>query len=440
LGALGPGDFARLISPFAPFEPNPVVAVAVSGGADSMALTLLAAQWASARKGRAIALTVDHGLRPESGPEARSVGRWLRARGIAHRILTWTGPKPRTGIQAAAREARYRLLRGWCRRHHVLHVLVAHTIEDQAETFLLRLERGSGVDGLAGMPAVTEGPQLRLLRPLLTVPKARLIATLRARHQEWIEDPSNRDESFARVRIRAMLSGPAATASGRRHISAAARAMGAARSANEQAVAECLTRAASPHPAGYIELDAGALSAAPPHVAARALTRCLMAVSGAQYAPRGEKLARLLGDVMGRNAFRARTLGGCRIVPHGGRIMICREWAKAESCAAPVAGEPVLWDRRFLVRLKPKRGRAARCRLGPLGEKGWNEVVKYAPGLRHCGVPAAVRPSLPALFDRQGVFAVPHLGFARSKTAAAALAMVTWQPANPLTGAGFSVA
>jgi tRNA(Ile)-lysidine synthase len=439
-GALGPQDFAALIGAFAPFEPHPTLAVAVSGGADSMALAILAADWAKARGGRAVALTVDHGLRSGSAREARQTGRWLGARGIAHRVLTWAGQKPASGIQAAAREARYRLLGDWCRRHGVLHLLVAHTREDQAETFLLRLGRGSGADGLAGMPALVERPQLRLLRPLLAVSKARLVATLKARQQEWIEDPSNRDESFARVRVRAMLSARADKAAMHRRLAAASSTLGRARAANERAAAALLAAAARLHPAGYIELDAARLCAGAPGAAARAVGRCLMAVSGEAYAPRGEKMARLLADVLGDGPFRPRTLGGCRILPSGGRILICREWKRSEPAVLPPGGGPRLWDRRFVVRRRGAQRGAGALRVGALGEKGWAEVVKQAPQLR-AAVPAAVRPALPALFDaKQRVLAVPHLGFFASHAKAAHGLKLAWQPANPLTAAGFSVA
>ncbi|MAG22807.1 MAG: tRNA lysidine(34) synthetase TilS, partial [Rhodospirillaceae bacterium] len=193
-------EFSALMKGLGPFEPEPCVAVAVSGGCDSMALALLAHDWAQGRGGQTVALSVDHRLRWESGAEARQAGRWLKARGLTHHILSWTGDKPRHGVQAAAREARYRLLFDWCRRHGVLHLLLAHHQEDQAETFLLRLGRGSGVDGLAGMAPLSEVPTMRLLRPLLDVPKARLVATLQSRGQEWVEDPSNRDLAYARVR------------------------------------------------------------------------------------------------------------------------------------------------------------------------------------------------------------------------------------------------
>src|SRR5205823_2951019 len=152
------------------FEARPRLAVAVSGGPDSMALLLLADRWARQRGGEAWGLTVDHGLRPESAGEARIVAGWLAARGMAHEILVWSGDKPATGIQEAAREARYALLAGWCRAHGILHLLTAHHREDQAETYLIRRRAGSGVDGLAAMSAVRELPGCRIVRPLLSVP------------------------------------------------------------------------------------------------------------------------------------------------------------------------------------------------------------------------------------------------------------------------------
>ena len=194
--------FATLMAPLGPFEARPRLAVAVSGGPDSLALCLLADRWARRRGGAVVGLIVDHGLRPESAGEAGQTAAWLGAREIGSQILTWPGQKPTVGIQAAARHARYRLLGGWCRAAGVLHLLTAHHRGDQAETVALREARASGPDGLAGMAAVRELAGLRLLRPLLGVQKAALVAVLDAARQPWLEDPSNRAQGFARARLR----------------------------------------------------------------------------------------------------------------------------------------------------------------------------------------------------------------------------------------------
>src|SRR5512144_1702125 len=151
----------------APFESSPHLAVAVSGGADSMALGLLAHDWAVARGGRVTALTVDHGLRPASAKEAAVVGSWMSACGIEHHVLRWRGEKPASAVQNAARIARYRLLCEWCRQANVMHLLLGHHSGDQSETILHRLVRGSGIFGLAGISPLVETSEVRLLRPLL---------------------------------------------------------------------------------------------------------------------------------------------------------------------------------------------------------------------------------------------------------------------------------
>ncbi len=204
---LTPEAFAPLMAPFAPFEDHPVLAVAVSGGRDSLALALLAQEWAERRGGRIVGLIVDHGLRPEAAREAAATHDLLARRGIEAAILRWQGAKPVRGLQEAARTARYGLLFDACRERGILHLLVAHHADDQAETVAMRAAHGSGADGLAGMAALVERRHARLLRPLLPVPRARLTATLEALGVAWIDDPSNADPRFERVLVRTAREG-----------------------------------------------------------------------------------------------------------------------------------------------------------------------------------------------------------------------------------------
>ena len=190
----------------------PVLILAVSGGPDSTALMVLAARWREECENppKLIAATVDHGLRPESKREAKAVGRLARNLGIEHRTLRWTGSKPKTGLQEAARLARYRLLAEAARKAGARHVLTAHTLDDQAETVLMRMACGSGVGGLAGMGYLASVPAkertgVMLVRPLLGVPKSRLIATLKAAGITYADDPTNRDPRFTRSRIRELM-------------------------------------------------------------------------------------------------------------------------------------------------------------------------------------------------------------------------------------------
>ncbi len=185
------------------FAPRSKIAVAVSGGGDSMALALLLKDYCGDNGLSLTALTVDHGLRPESADEVAQVGRWMKQAGIVHHVLNWTGNKPQARIQELAREARYRLMSEYCRKNNIKYLCLAHHADDQAETILFRLAKGSGVDGLSGIRPVavlSDGPLL--LRPLIGVRHDDLISYNVSQKQEWVEDPSNQNNRYARARIR----------------------------------------------------------------------------------------------------------------------------------------------------------------------------------------------------------------------------------------------
>jgi tRNA(Ile)-lysidine synthase len=424
-----------------PFEPKPRVAVGVSGGADSLALTLLVDGWARTRGGVVRALTVDHGLRPESADEAAAVAAALGARGISHAILAWQGEKPVAGLQAAAREARHRLLMERCRAEGILHLALAHHLEDQAETVLLRFAKGSGPDGLAGMAVCREQASVRLLRPLLDTPRARLASTCAAAGLAWIDDPANRATAFARGRLRA-----AAAVLGREGLQPqrlvdAARRAGRARAVLEVMTATTLARAVALFPEGYALVDlAVLLGDAPEELALRALGRCLVAIGGGVRQPRLAGLERLRRTLTDRNAKRIRrTLGGCRVIGRGGTLLIVREAAAAGERRPIEPGTPVHWDRRFRITLAGGRwdGPLAVARLG---EAGWATLRRAWPDLARPGLPAAARATLPAIWDATGLLAVPHLAYLRpGRGTGDATVHVLFAPCEALAGPPFAV-
>ncbi len=431
-GALSPGEFAAAIARLGPFEARPRVAVAVSGGADSLALALLAHDWAGALGGAAVALTVDHALRPESAAEAAAVGDWLAARGMPHHVLRWHGAKPAGDLQAAARAARYRLLGDWCAEAGILHLLLAHHQEDQAETLLLRLGRGSGLDGLSAMAPVGETERVRLLRPLLDVPRARLRAVLDAAGQAWIEDPSNASAAFARVRMRRLLPALAAEGLTPRRLAETAARLSRARAAVEADCAAALAAHAVVHPAGWAEAAAPLLGRAD-ELALRCLARLLACIGGRDYAPRLESLERLLDGL--RRGGGGRTLAGCRVVPVRGGFRVFREPAAAAAPIAVASGDAVTWDGRFRLRIDGPAGATGEIRA--LGQDGWRALAATLDASTARLVPAAARPTLPALCDRGGILAVPHLGYNRTDTEGRLrIAAVRPAPPSPLTAVG----
>jgi tRNA(Ile)-lysidine synthase len=199
---------------FADWKAAPALVLAVSGGPDSIAMMWLAARWRRALKRgpHLVAVTIDHGLRAEAAREARDVKRFAKTLDLPHRTLRWRGAKPKTGLPAAARDARYRLLAKAARASGATHVLTAHTQDDQAETFLMRMSRGSGIAGLAAMARQSQREGVVLARPLLHIPKARLVATLKKARIGFADDPTNRDANFTRPRFRAIM--PALAAEG----------------------------------------------------------------------------------------------------------------------------------------------------------------------------------------------------------------------------------
>lgn len=220
---------------FADWKTAPALLLAVSGGPDSIALMWLAARWRSAlaRGPRLVAVTVDHGLRAEAAGEAREVKRLASTLDLEHRTLRWTGPKPKAGLPAAARIARYRLLAKAARQIGATHILTAHTRDDQAETLLMRLLRGSGIHGLAAMARETERDGVRLARPFLDVSKSQLIATLRKAKLGFADDPTNRDVSFTRPRLRALMPALAAEGGDARNLARLAQRLARANAAVE---------------------------------------------------------------------------------------------------------------------------------------------------------------------------------------------------------------
>ena len=314
-------DFAPLMAPFGPFESHPVLAVAVSGGRDSLCLALLAHAWATARGGRIVALIVDHGLRAEAAAEAAATGDLLEQHGIASEVLRWTGAKPAGGLQEAARVARYRLLFAACRRHDILHLLVAHHADDQAETVTMRAARGSGPDGLAGMAALIERPEARLLRPLLAVPRARLTASLLASGVRWIDDPSNADPRFERARLRRAGSsaGPIVPLDGE-----------ARRAARERRLAQAAVETLEFDLEDAAAIDRTAFGRLGAELGARLLSRVVQSVGGRDHPPRRDRLDRAaarLSQGIGRGKsgnLQDFTLSECRLMlrqaPAGRRL------------------------------------------------------------------------------------------------------------------------
>ena len=422
---LGTGELAGLFAEV--LEPGDRAVLAVSGGCDSTALMVLFADWLADNRrtpAQHTVVTVDHRLRPASASEARIVARHATALGFGHHTLVWDGVKPSTGLQAAARAARYRLLAGYARERGFGAVMTGHTADDQAETLLMRLARGSGIDGLAAMAPATvladDGApraglpehgqwRMRLLRPLLAVPRARLRATLESRAIAWQEDPSNGSPAFERARMRAAAGTLAALGLTRDSLALSARRLQRARAALERAVdAFCEPRAAmvTTAPSGFVRFGGAALRDQPREIAIRALLRAVAAVGGGGGRVSLAKLEAVAEGICARECG-AWTLARTKITATPASVLIVREAGRTPPPRlALAAGQEALWDGRFLVRAA---GDVASVEVRALGPDGVRAAA--AAGAACPAAPPGVLEHVPAFYRDGLLIAVPSLGY-----------------------------
>jgi tRNA(Ile)-lysidine synthase len=400
-----------------PFGPAPRLAAGVSGGPDSLALAVLTDEWVRGLGGSLLALIVDHGLRTESGVEAAQAAARLEARGIAARVLRIDGLVRGPALAERARKARLAALVTASAGHGILHLLLGHHAGDQAETVLIRSLGGSGPAGLAGMAALVETQWLRILRPLLAVPPARLRATLLATHMPWAEDPSNADRAALRPRLRQLRGDRAGGGTATAALIDAAAAAGRQRADSEANVAAVLAERASLRPEGY-----GVLSAGP--VMPAALSALLQTIGGAAFPPPGKSV----GDLAAMP--RPATLAGVRLLPAGrlgpGFLLVREAAAMAPDIPAMGGG---IWDGRFRIDMPVQLPPGAT--LGALGSDA-ARMRRISP------LPAAVLRALPAIRLGPALLAVPHLAYPDPQ--AGACCSVVFCPPRSAAAAAFQVA
>lgn len=371
--------------------------VAVSGGPDSTALMLLAARWPG--RPPLLVATVDHGLRPEAAAEARLVVENAARLGLEARILRAPPREASGNLQDWARRARYAALASVAREKGFDSIVTAHHRDDQAETFLLRLARGSGVYGLAAMAEEGSVEGVALARPLLAVPREALVRLAAKSGLATVADPSNDDPRFDRVRMRALLPILSAHGLDATGLAATAGRLGRAAAALDHYARDLLSGRFAADPFGVVSGPAAAFAEAPEEVALRALALTLKAVGGADYTPRLDSVEALGSAVAaaGAEGRVKRTLHGVVVAVDRGRLTARREWGRAglAETIVPAAGA-IVWDKRFRVDVPPLAGA---LRIGPLGRSGRRlRAQRAAPG---------VVAALPGLYQDGTLIAVP---------------------------------
>jgi tRNA(Ile)-lysidine synthase len=392
--------------------------LAVSGGADSLSLMVLCHEWLQRNRLpiQLFVASVDHRLRPEAADECTYVARLAAERGLPHRTLVWEGEKSHSNVQGLAREARYRLLSDHARSIGCGHIAIAHHQDDQAETLIMRLLRGSGVTGLAAMRPMQPLGAVTLLRPLLGFPKARLVASLVARSITWAEDPSNRSPGYLRTRVRSMLPMFAAEGCDSARLAATARRLQRAEDALDGMVQDFYRGFVSAGPGHSLYLPLADLRAQPEEIRLRLLRAMIGFVAGPSYPPREEKLMTLdealcqkteqrLDSLQETGLPSKRTVGGCCFEAVGDLLWVYREPGRTLQTLPLSVDEEVKWLGLYSVRISSdcasevRADSSARPVLRPLGAEGRLWLLKEGHGFRAeaFGLPSIPRGVLEAL-------------------------------------------
>ena len=362
-----------------------------------MALMQLANDWAQGRDVALEAVTVDHGLRSEAAGEAEMVGEAAGALGVPHTTLRWDGWDGTGNLQDAARRARRALIEDWARPLSVDAVLTGHTMDDQAETVMMRLARGSGVDGLAGMGRVRRWGEL-WARPLLGMRRAELREWLIERDVAWLEDPTNDDPRFDRVRARRMLEMLADLGLTVERLDATAQHMRLAREVLDAAAADLAERAVTTQ-AGDVLIRLGAFRRAAAETRTRLLAAVLQWVSGAPYRPRYTAIERLSAEASG-------VLHGCLVTDEGGALRVTRELAAVRDLSGPT---DAAWDGRWRL----EGPHASGLLVSALTREG----LAQCPGWRESELPATSLQASPAVWRGPELVAAPLAELAKGWSA-----------------------
>lgn len=375
--------------------PPATLGVAVSGGSDSVALLHLLQDWHEEGGPALRVATVDHGLRPEAGAEAAQVARLCAGLGVAHETLRWDGAAARGNLPDAARRARYRLLAGWARRNGLRDVAIGHTADDVAETFVMRLARRAGVDGLAAMRARWDDSGVTFHRPMLSLGREGLRDMLRARGAGWADDPTNDDPAYARTRAREALAVLAPLGLGVDALAATALRLREAR----LALAACARRAAQDIArveGGDLLLRRDGFADLPDEIARRLLLAGIAWMTGRDYPPRGAAAVTLLEAA---RAGRRMNLQGCVLSAAGDHLRLAREYRAVAGLRAPAG---TVWDGRWRASGGP--GRATVAALGAAG-------LRACPDWRAGGLPHGSALASPGLWRGDTLVAAPLAGW-----------------------------
>ena len=413
--------FFKIMDSFGPYEKNPHLAVAVSGGCDSLCLAILAKEWTQTKGGKITALIVDHGLRKNSKKECKETQNILKKRKIFSQCFQWKLSKiPKSGVQEKAREFRYNIFEDWCFKKNIVHLLVAHHFEDQKETFLMRLNDNSNIYGLACMPKILLKKKIRILRPFLDFKKKEIIEYLKEKRINWLEDPTNVSSKYFRNRLRKIL--PTLKKKGltdNKLKKILKRAQRERKKIEKKSIA-WLIKNVEIDTLGYATISFDSLKLLNKDDFIFIFSRILNVISGSLYPTKSKYVYNFYKKIKSNENIKNTNLGGCHVFIFKKILYICREiFKKNRKQKINFQFNKIIWDNRFEIEYKKNKNFFLKEELGKtvfieqLQKNGWSEVLLKNDKLKKkFMIPNKIILSLPAIKNKKNdVLYVPHLKY-----------------------------
>lgn len=389
-------------------------AIAVSGGSDSLALSALAKLYSLENDNDFIALIIDHKLRKESTIEARRTSKNLTQNKIKNKILTYKGEKFSSNIQKKARDLRYNLFEKYCEKNKIKFLIIAHHQDDLIENFYIRLIRGSGIKGLTSLQNIFEyNKDFYLLRPLLTFNKKELLSVTKKSYSSWIEDPSNKNDKFLRVRIRKMQSKLQKEGFDPNRIIKTIENLNTAKDSLEFYIFKSEKKYLNFYKEGYATLKSSIFNNEAQEVIFRIIIKAIHFVSGEYYPPRSDSLKTLMKNLPVKS-FKSSTLGGCLIEKNKNIISFFREDRNIAIETLNKIKQRKNWDDRFLV--CKNLNNQQQFVVKKLGNHGIEYLRKNRFNDYANKIPVHAKKTLPSFWNNQGeLLFVPFINFKNKK-------------------------
>ena len=413
--------FFKIMDNIGSYEKNPHLAVAVSGGCDSLCLAILAKEWTNKRGGKITALIVDHGLRKNSKKECKETQNILKKRKIFSHCFKWKFSKlPKSGVQEKAREFRYNIFEDWCFKKNIKHLLVAHHFEDQKETFFMRLNDNSNIYGLACMTKILLKKKIRILRPFLDFKKKEIIKYLKEKKINWIEDPTNISSKYFRNRLRKILPKLEKKGLTDNKLKKILKRAQKERKKIDKKTNIWLIKNVEINTLGYALINFDRLKLLNKEDFIFIFSRILNVISGLFYVPKSKYVYNFYKKIKFDENIKHINLGGCHIFLFKKKLYICREiFKKNRKQKINFQFNKIICDNRFEIEQKKNKNFFLKKKLGKsvfieqLQKKGWNKILLKNEKLKKKFIiPNKIILSLPAIKNKKNdVLYVPHLKY-----------------------------